>query len=176
MNGLMSPFTNFSTDPRIHAYRPDLADVRLHGQVASERFVAPSKGQIRTPFVPVYKEPRLDAERVTEALAGENVAVFDDTFTPLVGCAPGPCENGQITLSDPPTVGPTDTPVPATDTPVPPTNTPVPPTNTPTVTNTPTAKPAGAFLYKVPEQCSVGSGGDASDDNADCSDATLPPP
>jgi hypothetical protein len=104
----------------------------------------------------------------------ENVAVFDDSFTPLVNCVPGPCTNGQITLTDPPTVAPTDTPAPATDTPVPPTNTPVPPTNTPTVTNTPTATPAGAFLYKVPEQCSVGSGGDASDDNADCSDATLP--
>jgi cell wall-associated NlpC family hydrolase len=68
---------NPAPDPRINAWRADLADVRLQGQVASERFVAPSKGQIRTPFVPVYKEPRLDAERVTEALAGENVAVFE---------------------------------------------------------------------------------------------------
>jgi hypothetical protein len=96
----------------------------------------------------------------------DNVAVFDDSFTPLVNCVPGPCADGQITLTDPPTAAPTDTPVPATDTPIP-TDTPVPPTAT--LTNTPTATPEGAFLYKVPEQCSVGSGGDASDDNADCS-------
>lgn len=64
-------------DPRTHAWRSDLADVRLQGQVVSDRFAAHTRGQIRTPFVPVYKEPLLDAERVTEALAGEAVAVFE---------------------------------------------------------------------------------------------------
>ena len=77
MNELMTPTNIASPDPRIHAWRGDLADVRLQGQVASERFVAATRGQIRTPFVPVYKEPLLDAERVTEALAGEAVAVFE---------------------------------------------------------------------------------------------------
>lgn len=64
-------------DPRLAAYRPDLADLRLEGQVTAAKFVAAAKGQIRTPFVPVFREPQLDAERVTEALSGETVAVFE---------------------------------------------------------------------------------------------------
>lgn len=64
-------------DPRIHAWREDLADERLRDRVDAPRYVVHQRGQVRTPFVPVYREPRLDAERVTEALAGENVAVFE---------------------------------------------------------------------------------------------------
>ena len=73
----MSRANGTPPDPRTHAWRGDLADVRLQGQVDAERFVAHTKGQIRTPFVPVYAAPQLDAERVTEALAGETVAVFE---------------------------------------------------------------------------------------------------
>jgi hypothetical protein len=43
------------------------------------------------------------------------------------------------------------------------TNTPVPNT----ATNTPTNTPEGAIIIKIPEQCA--NGGDAGDDNADCS-------
>lgn len=64
-------------DPRINAWRDDLADIGLEGKVSSTRFVTPQKGQVRTPFVPVYKEPALDAERVTEALSGEIVRVLE---------------------------------------------------------------------------------------------------
>ena len=73
----MSRANGTPPDPRTHAWRSDLADVRLQGQVPSERFVASTRGQIRTPFVPVYAAPQLDAKRVTEALAGEIVAVFE---------------------------------------------------------------------------------------------------
>ena len=69
--------TDLRPDPRINAWRADLADMRLQGKVQAASFVTPQKGQVRTPFVPVYKEPALDAERVTEALSGENVRVFE---------------------------------------------------------------------------------------------------
>jgi cell wall-associated NlpC family hydrolase len=74
-----TPMASPSTplDPRIHAYRPDLADVRLQGRVQAARFIAHQRGQIRTPFVPVFARPQLDAERVTEALAGGIVLVFE---------------------------------------------------------------------------------------------------
>ena len=64
-------------DPRINAYRADIADERLRGRVTTQKFVAPQRGQIRTPFVPVFAKPQLDAERVTEALSGEIVLVFE---------------------------------------------------------------------------------------------------
>jgi cell wall-associated NlpC family hydrolase len=73
----MSNSADVPPDPRINAWRLDLADARLEGQVTAGKFVAAQRGQIRTPFVPVFKEPRLDAERVTEALAGEIVNVFE---------------------------------------------------------------------------------------------------
>lgn len=64
-------------DPRLNAYRTDLADERLRGRVEAASFVGARKGQVRTPFVPVFAAPQLDAERVTEALAGETIAVFE---------------------------------------------------------------------------------------------------
>lgn len=64
-------------DRRVNAWRADLADERLRDQITAARYVAHQRGQIRTPFVPVFSQPQLDAERVTEALAGEIVHVFE---------------------------------------------------------------------------------------------------
>lgn len=64
-------------DPRLNAYRPDLADERLQGRVAAQRFVAGTMGQIIRPAVGLRGAPDFDKPFVTEAVLGERVLVFD---------------------------------------------------------------------------------------------------
>ena len=63
-------------DPRLHAYRSDLADAALEGRVVAERFVAPKLMQVIAPVISVHKSPRLDAMQLTQALLGETVKLF----------------------------------------------------------------------------------------------------
>ena len=63
-------------DARLHAYRPDLADAALEGQVEATRFVSPRMMQVVDPVVSVHKQPRFDAMQLTQALMGEVVKVF----------------------------------------------------------------------------------------------------
>lgn len=65
-------------DPRLHAFRPDLADAALAGRVAAERFVEPKLMQVSEPVIAVHKAPRFDAMQLTQALMGETVKVFDE--------------------------------------------------------------------------------------------------
>jgi cell wall-associated NlpC family hydrolase len=65
-------------DRRLHAYRPDLADSRLEGQVASLRFVEGTRQQIRAHATPLRASPEATRAYETEALHGETVRVFDD--------------------------------------------------------------------------------------------------
>jgi cell wall-associated NlpC family hydrolase len=65
-------------DPRLNAYRPDIADEALRGRVEAERFVAPRLMQAVEPVVPVHAAPRFDAMQVTQALLGEMVKLFDE--------------------------------------------------------------------------------------------------
>ena len=58
-------------DPRLHAHRPDLADVSLTGKVDAERFVEPKLMQVIEPIITVHKAPRFDAMQLTQALFGE---------------------------------------------------------------------------------------------------------
>lgn len=60
-------------DPRLNAYRDDLADAALEGRVTAERFVAPCLMQVIEPVISVHKQPRFDAMQVTQALLGETV-------------------------------------------------------------------------------------------------------
>jgi cell wall-associated NlpC family hydrolase len=64
-------------DRRLHAYRPDLADIALQGRVEAERFVAGTPMQVITHTAPLRREPRKDAALDTEALCGEVVNVFE---------------------------------------------------------------------------------------------------
>ena len=66
-------------DPRLHAYRPDLADVSLMGRVEAERFVEPRLMQVVEPVVSLHKAPRFDAMQLTQALYGETVKLFHET-------------------------------------------------------------------------------------------------
>lgn len=65
-------------DPRLHAYRPDLADAALAGQVQAERFVAPRLMQVVEPVITLHKAPRFDAMQLTQALFGEKVKLFHE--------------------------------------------------------------------------------------------------
>lgn len=65
-------------DPRLHAYRPDLADAALQGKVEAARFVAPRLMQVAEPVVSVHAGPRFDAMQITQALLGETVKLFDE--------------------------------------------------------------------------------------------------
>lgn len=64
-------------DPRLHAFRPDLADARLRGEVDAAAFVDGRIMQVSEPLVPVHRAPRSDAMQLTQALMGETVRVFD---------------------------------------------------------------------------------------------------
>lgn len=65
-------------DPRLHAYRPDLADAALAGRVQAERFVAPRLMQVVEPVITLHKAPRFDAMQLTQALFGEEVKLFHE--------------------------------------------------------------------------------------------------
>ncbi|MBX2856979.1 MAG: C40 family peptidase [Rhodobacteraceae bacterium] len=67
-------------DPRRAAFRADLADARLRGRVASERFAEGHLAVIATPCAPVLKAPPLlgaPGARTATLLRGEVVRVFD---------------------------------------------------------------------------------------------------
>ena len=64
-------------DPRLHAYRPDLADVKLKDQVSSLRYAQGRPFTVAAPVADVRKAPHATAGVMTQALMGEAVAVFD---------------------------------------------------------------------------------------------------
>ena len=66
-------------DSRLHAFRPDLADARLQGEVAAERFVAGRPARISVPVADVRKAPRPDAGLNTQLLYGDEVMVFEES-------------------------------------------------------------------------------------------------
>jgi cell wall-associated NlpC family hydrolase len=66
-------------DPRLNAYRPDLADASLQGKVQAARFVHGEALRVSAPQAPVRKAPAADARLETEALCGERVTVFETT-------------------------------------------------------------------------------------------------
>jgi cell wall-associated NlpC family hydrolase len=66
-------------DPRQNAFRPDLADIRLQGQVEAERFVMGERRRVAVPVAPIRRAPRADAAIDSEALFGDVVRVFDAT-------------------------------------------------------------------------------------------------
>ncbi|MEP3475672.1 MAG: NlpC/P60 family protein [Hyphomicrobiales bacterium] len=64
-------------DPRIHAYRSDLADERLSDKVKAERYVPGDLSHVHRDSVPLFSEPSFDGELQTEALFGEAVRIFE---------------------------------------------------------------------------------------------------
>lgn len=64
-------------DRRLHAFRPDLADARLEGEVEAERFASGRPARISAPLADVLTAPRADAGVNTQFLYGDDVLVYD---------------------------------------------------------------------------------------------------
>ncbi|MEX6505158.1 C40 family peptidase [Jiella sp. M17.18] len=69
--------TDDTLDPRVNAFRDDLADIRLEGQVAAGCFVAGEARRVIRPVAPLRRRPGQDAPLDTELLFGETVIVFE---------------------------------------------------------------------------------------------------
>jgi len=65
-------------DPRLHAFRPDLADARLEGKVDAARFVDGAPRRVVADCAPLKHTPRADARLESEVLRGETFTVFED--------------------------------------------------------------------------------------------------
>jgi cell wall-associated NlpC family hydrolase len=65
-------------NPRLNAYRPDLADVSLEGRVTAERFTAGRPAQVARGVAALRRAPSADAPQDTQLLSGEAVTVFDE--------------------------------------------------------------------------------------------------
>lgn len=64
-------------DRRLNAYREDLADKSLEGQVAACRFVVGEPARIGLPVAALRPKPDLASGMDTEVLLGEEVTIFD---------------------------------------------------------------------------------------------------
>jgi cell wall-associated NlpC family hydrolase len=64
-------------EKRRNAYRDDLADIALQGQVKSAKFVRGKPVQIRATIANLVSRPAADADQVTQALMGETARVFE---------------------------------------------------------------------------------------------------
>ena len=65
-------------DARLHAFRSDLADARLKGEVSADRFVTGRPARITASVADIRKAPRPDAGVNTQALFGDDVLVFEE--------------------------------------------------------------------------------------------------
>jgi cell wall-associated NlpC family hydrolase len=66
-------------DPRLNAYRPDLADARLAGKVEAARFVEGERRRVVAPAAPLKRRPADDAPLDSEVFRGEAFTVLEDT-------------------------------------------------------------------------------------------------
>ncbi len=66
-------------DSRLHAFRPDLADVNLKGRVSAGRYVQGAAMEVAAPVAPLFGEASATARQTTQALLGERLAAFEIT-------------------------------------------------------------------------------------------------
>jgi cell wall-associated NlpC family hydrolase len=64
-------------DRRLHAFRPDLAEAGLEGEVQALRFVAGTPARVAVPVIGLRPQPDLASGIDTELLFGEDVTVFE---------------------------------------------------------------------------------------------------
>ncbi|BAQ43576.1 peptidase P60 [Methylobacterium aquaticum] len=75
---MTAPFSaDAPLDPRLTPARPDLADERLRGRVAADRYVAGTTHRIRVPVAPLRRAPDPAAALDSEALLGEAATVYE---------------------------------------------------------------------------------------------------
>jgi cell wall-associated NlpC family hydrolase len=66
-------------DPRLHAYRPDLADARLRGLVAAPRYTEGTEARVIAGRAPLRRAPSPQAELDNFCHYGECLLVFDNS-------------------------------------------------------------------------------------------------
>jgi cell wall-associated NlpC family hydrolase len=66
-------------DPRLNAFRDDLADARLRGKVQAPRYAEGRAARLTVGLIPVRRAPQPDAPLDTFFHYGEAVRVFDDS-------------------------------------------------------------------------------------------------
>lgn len=66
-----------SLDRRLNAYRPELADARLAGQVEAARFVEGEAGTVAVPVADLRPKPDLGTGIDTQLLLGEPLRIFE---------------------------------------------------------------------------------------------------
>ncbi|MCV6546564.1 MAG: C40 family peptidase [Cohaesibacter sp.] len=64
-------------NPSLNAFRPDLADARLQGQVKAEHFVKPTIMRLIAPIAPLKSKPDPKSGLDSQALLAEVVRVFE---------------------------------------------------------------------------------------------------
>jgi cell wall-associated NlpC family hydrolase len=67
-------------DPRTNAFRPDLADIALSGQITATRFVVPDLRQCVRGVLPLLAEPKPSSHMISQIRYGEFLDVFEDGF------------------------------------------------------------------------------------------------
>ena len=65
-------------DPRLHPHRPDLAAAYLTGRVEAARFAEGQHRQVKQGVADLHAQPNAEAPLVSQLLAGETVAVYEE--------------------------------------------------------------------------------------------------
>ncbi len=68
-------------DPRLYAFRDDLADQRLETEITAQRFVQGEKRRVNKAVAGLFKENSKKSERQTECLLGEELLIFEEGET-----------------------------------------------------------------------------------------------
>jgi cell wall-associated NlpC family hydrolase len=76
MGGAMADSLFDLSDPRLVPARPEIADARLRGHVAAERYVVGEARAVVVPSAPLRRTPRFDAGLETEAVMGDAVTAY----------------------------------------------------------------------------------------------------
>jgi cell wall-associated NlpC family hydrolase len=66
-------------DHRLHAYRPDLADIKLRGRIDAKKFVEGVIMEVVVPVATIHREASSGAMQATQALFGERLMAFEIT-------------------------------------------------------------------------------------------------
>jgi cell wall-associated NlpC family hydrolase len=64
-------------DNRLHAYRPNLADIKLRGRINAKRFVEGVSMEVVVPIANIHREASSTAMQTTQALFGERLLAFE---------------------------------------------------------------------------------------------------
>ena len=64
-------------DHRLHAWRPDLANVKLRGRIDAKRFVEGAMMEVVVPVAAMHRDASSTAMQTTQALFGERLMAFE---------------------------------------------------------------------------------------------------